>query len=88
MSCGRPIKAILVANRSEIAIRVFRAASELGIRTVGIYAEEDKLSLHRVKCAEAYHLGEGNGPIAAYLDIARIVEIAVSAGVDAVHPGY
>jgi pyruvate carboxylase len=85
---SRRISAILVANRSEIAIRVFRAASELGIRTVGIYAEEDKLSLHRFKCDEAYHLGSGSGAIAAYLDIERIIAIAIEAGVDAIHPGY
>lgn len=82
------ISKILVANRSEIAIRVFRAATELGIRTVAIYAEEDKLSLHRFKVDEAYHLGEGVGPIAAYLDGPRIIEIAKRAGVDAIHPGY
>jgi len=82
------IARLLVANRSEIAIRVFRAATELGIRTVAIYAEEDKLSLHRFKADEAYHLGEGAGPIAAYLDGARIIEIAKKAGVDAIHPGY
>jgi len=82
------IKRLLVANRSEIAIRVFRAASELGITTVAIYAEEDKLSLHRFKADEAYHLGDGVGPIAAYLDSARIIDIAVKAKVDAIHPGY
>lgn len=82
------ITRLLVANRSEIAIRVFRAATELGIRTVAIYAEEDKLSLHRFKADEAYHLGEGAGPIAAYLDGPRIIEIAKRAGVDAIHPGY
>ena len=79
------MRKILVANRSEIAIRVFRAATELGIRTVAIYAEEDKLSLHRFKADEAYHLGEGLGPIAAYLDGPRIIEIAKAAGVDAIH---
>lgn len=67
---------------------MFRAATELGIRTVAVYAEEDKLSLHRFKADEAYHLGEGAGPIAAYLDGARIIEIAKRAGVDAIHPGY
>jgi len=85
---SRSIRKLLVANRSEIAIRVFRAATELGIRTVAIYTEEDKLSLHRFKADEAYHLGSGTGPIAAYLDVARIIEIAVKAGVDAIHPGY
>ena len=84
----RKISRLLVANRSEIAIRVFRAATELGIRTVAIYAEEDKLSLHRFKADEAYHLGDGAGPIAAYLDVPRIIDIAVRARVDAIHPGY
>ena len=89
MSRGeRHFKRLLVANRSEIAIRVFRAATELGIRTVAIYAEEDKLSLHRFKADEAYHLRGGSGPIAAYLDIERIIEIARHAQVDAIHPGY
>lgn len=82
------IKRLLVANRGEIAIRVFRAATELGIRTIAVYAEEDKLSLHRFKADEAYHLGEGAGPIAAYLDWARIIDIAKKAQVDAIHPGY
>ena len=82
------IRRILVANRSEIAIRVFRAATELGIQTVAIYAEEDKLSLHRFKADEAYHLGHGAGPIAAYLDGVRIIDIARRADVDAIHPGY
>ena len=82
------IGSLLVANRSEIAIRVFRAATELGIRTVAIYAEEDRLSLHRFKADEAYHLGDGIGPIEAYLDGERIIEIAKKAGVDAIHPGY
>ncbi len=85
---SRPIRRLLVANRSEIAIRVFRATTELGITTIAIYAEEDKLSLHRFKADEAYHLGEGAGPIAAYLDYRRIIDIAVKAKVDAIHPGY
>nr|WP_217895231.1 pyruvate carboxylase [Sphingomonas sp. CDS-1] len=85
---NRQIRRLLVANRSEIAIRVFRAATELGITTIAIYAEEDKLSLHRFKADEAYHLGEGAGPIAAYLDYRRIIDIAVKAQVDAIHPGY
>ena len=80
---------ILVANRGEIAIRVFRAATELGIRTVAIYAREDKLSLHRFKSDEAYQLpGEGKTAIGAYLDFAAILDIAREAGVDAIHPGY
>ena len=85
----RPIRKLMVANRGEIAIRVFRAANELGIRTVAIHSEEDKLSLHRFKADEAYHLGaSGKGAIGAYLDIARIIDIARDAGVDAIHPGY
>ena len=84
----RKIRRLLVANRSEIAIRVFRAATELGITTIAIYAEEDKLGLHRFKADEAYHLGDGVGPIAAYLDYQRILDIAVKAKVDAIHPGY
>ena len=84
----RHFSRLLVANRSEIAIRVFRAATELGIRTVAIYAEEDKLSLHRFKADEAYQLRGGSGPIAAYLDIEQIIDIAVRANVDAIHPGY
>jgi pyruvate carboxylase len=89
-----PIKRLLVANRSEIAIRVFRAASELGIRTVAIYAEEDKLSLHRFKADEAYLVGRGAagelhlGPLEAYLSIAEVIRVAVAAKVDAIHPGY
>ncbi|MDA5194541.1 pyruvate carboxylase [Govanella unica] len=83
-----PFKKLLVANRSEIAIRIFRAATELGIRTVAIYAEEDSLSLHRFKADEAYRITSDGGPIAAYLAIDEIIETAVSAGVDAIHPGY
>jgi hypothetical protein len=75
---------ILVANRSEIAIRVFRAATELGIRTVAIYAEADRLGLHRFKADEAYKVGEGKGPIEAYLDIEDIIRVAVEAKVDAI----
>lgn len=82
------IKTLLVANRGEIAIRVMRAASELGIRTVGIYANEDRFALHRLKADESYLVGEGKKPIAAYLDIPDIMRIAREAGVDAIHPGY
>ncbi|MDB5437667.1 MAG: pyruvate carboxylase, partial [Caulobacteraceae bacterium] len=85
---GKKIQRLMVANRSEIAIRVFRAATELGIRTVAIYAEEDRLSLHRFKADEAYRIGEGKGPLQAYLSIDDIVETAVKAKVDAIHPGY
>jgi pyruvate carboxylase len=84
----RTFKKLLVANRSEIAIRVFRAAAELGLRTVGIYAQEDRLSVHRFKADEAYLTGEGKGPVAAYLDIEGIVALAKEKGVDLVHPGY
>ncbi len=84
----RTIRRLLVANRSEIAIRVFRAASELGIRTVGVYAEEDRLSLHRFKADEVYRIGEGKGPLEAYLSIDEILRVARLAEVDAIHPGY
>lgn len=82
------IRKILVANRGEIAIRVMRAASELGIQTVAIYAEEDKFALHRFKSDEAYRVGADKKPIAAYLDIQDIIRIAKAAQVDAIHPGY
>ncbi len=84
----RQIKKILVANRGEIAIRVMRAANELGKRTVAIYAEEDQLGLHRFKADEAYQVGRGRGPVAAYLDIADVLRIARESGADALHPGY
>ena len=79
---------ILVANRGEIAIRVLRAANEMGKRTVAVYAEEDKLSLHRFKADEAYRIGEGLGPVAAYLSIPEIIRVAKASGADAIHPGY
>jgi len=79
---------ILVANRGEIAIRVMRAANEMGKRTVAVFAEEDKLSLHRFKADEAYRIGEGLGPVAAYLSIPEIVRVAKMSGADAIHPGY
>ncbi len=82
------IRSILVANRSEIAIRVMRAAAELGIRTVGIYSAEDRFALHRFKADESYLVGEGKKPLQAYLDIADIIRIAKKTGVDAIHPGY
>jgi pyruvate carboxylase len=84
----KPIKSILVANRSEIAIRVLRAASEMGIRSVAIYSSEDRFALHRFKADESYLVGAGQKPIAAYLDIADIIRIAKEAQVDAIHPGY
>jgi len=79
---------LLVANRGEIAIRVFRAANELGIKTVAVYAEEDKLSLHRFKADESYRVGEGLGPVKAYLTIEEMIRVAKQAGCDAIHPGY
>ncbi|HLV95704.1 MAG TPA: pyruvate carboxylase [Candidatus Acidoferrales bacterium] len=88
MTPDRTIHKLLAANRSEIAIRVFRAATELGLRTVGIYSKEDRLGLHRFKADEAYLVGEGKGPVEAYLDIAGIVALAKERGVDAIHPGY
>jgi pyruvate carboxylase len=84
----KKIRSLLVANRGEIAIRVFRAASEMGIRTVAIYAAEDRFALHRFKADESYLVGEGQKPIGAYLDIKDIIRIAKEAGVDAIHPGY
>ncbi|HHG90278.1 MAG TPA: ATP-grasp domain-containing protein, partial [Devosia sp.] len=83
-----PIKKILVANRSEIAIRVFRAANELGLKTVAVFALEDKLALHRFKADEAYLIGEGLGPVEAYLQIEEYIRIARLSGADAIHPGY
>ncbi len=83
-----PIRKLLAANRSEIAIRIFRAATELGLRTVGIYSQEDRLALHRFKADEAYQVGVGKGPVEAYLDIAGIVALAKEKDVDAIHPGY
>lgn len=82
------IRRLLVANRGEIAIRVFRAATELGIRTIAVYAQEDRLSLHRFKADEAYRVGVGKGPVAAYLDIDDVLRVAKAARADAIHPGY
>ncbi|MBT8153744.1 pyruvate carboxylase [Epibacterium ulvae] len=79
---------ILIANRGEIAIRVMRAANEMGKKTVAVYAEEDKLGLHRFKADEAYRIGEGMGPVAAYLSIDEIIRVAKECGADAIHPGY
>jgi len=84
----RTFKKILVANRGEIAIRVFRACTELNIQTVAIYSEQDNLALHRFKADEAYLIGKGKGPIEAYLDIEEILEVAKRHDVDAIHPGY
>jgi pyruvate carboxylase len=84
----KKFKRVLVANRGEIAIRVFRACEELGIRSVAIYSEEDKNSLFRTKADESYRVGKGKSPVDAYLDINEIVSLAKSKGVDAIHPGY
>src|SRR5581483_10816853 len=85
---ARPIRKLLVANRSEIAIRVFRTAHELGIRNVAIYSHEDRFALHRFKADEAYRVGTPGEPIRAYLDIPGIVAVARKYEVDAIHPGY
>jgi len=84
----KKIKTVLVANRGEIAIRVFRACNELGIRTIAIYSKEDTLSMHRQKADEAYLVGKGKSPVDAYLDIEDIIRICHEHDVDAVHPGY
>src|SRR5215468_11074787 len=83
-----PFQKILVANRSEIAIRVFRSAHELGIRTVAIYSHEDRFALHRFKADESYRVGRVGEPIRAYIDIAGIVALAKQHEVEAIHPGY
>ena len=83
-----PIRRILAANRSEIAIRIFRSAHELGIRTVAIYSHEDRFALHRFKADEAYPIGKPGEPIRSYLDIPAIVELCLENRIDAVHPGY
>ncbi len=82
------MKKLLALNRSEIAIRILRAADELGLRTVAIYSQEDRLALHRFKADEAYLIGEGKGPVEAYLDVEGIVALAREKEVDAIHPGY
>src|ERR1700694_5052737 len=88
MKNSRPIRKLLAANRSEIAIRIFRAANELGLRTVAIYSQEDRLALHRFKADEAYLIGAGKGPVEAYLDVEGIVALAKEKQIDAIHPGY
>ncbi len=84
------MKRLLVANRSEIAIRVFRAATELGLRTIAVYTYEDRFSLHRFKADESYQIGptEGGLPVKGYLDIAGLIALAKQHDVDAIHPGY
>ncbi len=81
---------LLVANRSEIAIRCFRAATELGLRTVAVYSYEDRFSLHRFKADEAFQIGPVNGgePVRSYLNIDALIAVAKLQGVDAIHPGY
>lgn len=82
------IKKVLVANRGEIAIRIFRACTEIGLKTVGIYTFEDRYSLHRYKADESYQIGEDNDPLKPYLNIRAIIQVAKKNGVDAIHPGY
>jgi pyruvate carboxylase len=82
------LKKLLALNRGEIATRIFRAATELGLTTVAVYSQEDRLSLHRFKADEAYLIGQGKGPVQAYLDIDGILALAVEKNVDAIHPGY
>ncbi len=82
------MKKLLALNRSEIAIRIMRAATELGLRTVAIYSKEDRLSLHRFKADEAYEIGENKGPVEAYLDVEGIVALAKEKAIDLIHPGY
>ncbi len=84
----REFKKLMAANRSEIAVRIFRAGTELGLRTVAIFAQEDRFCIHRFKADESYLIGQGKGPVAAYLDIESIVATAKEKGVDAIHPGY
>src|SRR5262245_27537778 len=84
----RTIRKLMAANRSEIAIRVFRSTHELGIRTVAIYAHEDRFALHRFKADEAYRVGQPGEPLRSYLDIDGIVNLAREREVDAIHPGY
>ena len=82
------IKKVLVANRGEIAIRIFRACTEMGLRTVGIYTYEDRYALHRYKADESYQIGADNDPLKPYLNIDAIIKVAKANGVDAIHPGY
>ncbi|KAK7604491.1 hypothetical protein V9T40_005677 [Parthenolecanium corni] len=84
----KPIRSVLVANRGEIAIRVFRACTELGIKSVAIYSEQDKMHMHRQKADESYLVGKGLPPVEAYLNIPEIIRIAKENNVDAIHPGY
>ena len=79
---------VLVANRGEIAVRAYRAAYELGAKTVGVFPYEDRHSIHRQQADEAYPIGEEGHPVRAYLDIDEIIRIAKEAGADAIYPGY
>ena len=88
MNEQRKFKRVLVANRGEIAIRIFRACKELGIRSVAIYSEEDKNTLFRTKADQSYQIGKGKAPVDAYLAIDEIIELAKAKGIDAIHPGY
>src|ERR1700758_5583864 len=88
MSEQPPMRKLLAANRSEIAIRIFRSAHELGIRTVAVYSHEDRFALHRFKADEAYRVGRPGEPIRAYLDIEGLIAVAREHEVDAIHPGY
>src|ERR1700739_3600735 len=83
-----PFQKLLALNRGEIAIRISRSTNALKIRTAAVYSHEDRLSLHRFKADEAYLIGEGKGPVQAYLDVEGIVALAKERGVDAIHPGY
>jgi len=82
------IKKVLVANRGEIAIRIFRACVEIGVKTVGVFTYEDRYSLHRYKADEAYQIGSDTEPLKPYLDIDEIIRVALKSGVQAIHPGY
>src|SRR6476661_1580878 len=84
----KPFRRVLAANRGEIAVRIFRASTELGLRTVAIFSEEDRVHLHRYKADEAYLVGKGLEPVAAYLAEDEIVELAKRHEIDAIHPGY
>ncbi|MDO4176876.1 MAG: pyruvate carboxylase [Bacillota bacterium] len=88
MAKAKQFKRVLVANRGEIAIRIFRACKELGIRSVAIYSEEDKNTLFRTKADQSYQIGKGKAPVDAYLAIDEIIELAKAKGIDAIHPGY
>ncbi|MEG2418449.1 MAG: biotin carboxylase N-terminal domain-containing protein, partial [Eubacterium sp.] len=84
----KKFKKVLIANRGEIAIRIIRACQELGIQTVAIYAPEDKMSLFRTKADESYMIAGTGGPVEAYLDMDKIIALALKKDVDAIHPGY